>query len=67
MTIDNQYGNIVFSCDSCGEVLETGTSDFGSARNMLRRASWKPKKIGDDWVHACPGCQKSGDGRRRVA
>lgn len=61
MSLTYDHGDIVFQCDSehCHETLETGTSNFDSARNVLRRAQWKPLRLNatGDWHHACPQCQ----------
>lgn len=55
--LDRQHGDVIFECDGgCGEVLETGTSNFDAARNALRRENWKTRKIGEEWTHLCPGC-----------
>jgi len=62
MSITYDHGNIVFQCDGegCRETLETETSNFESARNVLRRAHWKPSKdrASDEWRHQCADCQK---------
>jgi hypothetical protein len=58
--MDVQKGDFVVECDGCGEVLETGTSNFEAARSVMRREGWKPTKIGDVWTHACPGCWRRG-------
>jgi hypothetical protein len=55
--LDRQKGDVVFECDICGNVLETETSDFESARNLLRREGWRTLKVGDVWMHKCPSCQ----------
>lgn len=57
LTIDR--GDIVFECDGCHAMLETGTSNFEAARNLLRRQRWKPrrKSAKDDWLHCCPDCK----------
>jgi hypothetical protein len=61
MSVTYDHGDIVFQCDSCRETLETGTSNFDAARNLLRRAHWKPFRNsnprGDEWLHACAACQ----------
>jgi Fe2+ or Zn2+ uptake regulation protein len=68
--IDYDHGDIVFHCDgpSCGEFIETRTSNFESAQNMLHRAHWKPRKVVVEWRHFCPDCQDAGElpMRRRV-
>jgi len=50
-------GHIVFQCDSGGETFEAGTGDFNAAWQWARREGWQAKKIGDVWVHTCPGCK----------
>lgn len=54
--IDRQNGDLVFECDTCGETLESGTSDFNSAWNQAKRDGWRAKKVGTEWVHECPNC-----------
>jgi hypothetical protein len=55
--IDRQHGGeIVVSCDSCPEVLETETNDFSEARAVMQREGWKVRKIADEWLHGCPVC-----------
>jgi hypothetical protein len=54
--ITRQHGNLVFECDTCDEVLESATSDFGAAWNQAKRDGWRAKKIGTEWVHECPNC-----------
>lgn len=67
MSMSYCKGDIVFSCDSCPDTLEPGTSNFDSARNALYRASWKAYKIGDEWRHRCDTCVESGSKQRRKA
>ncbi len=58
MSLTQDHGDHVFQCDSCGETLETNTSNFDSARNALKRAHWKPhKNPQNEWRHYCPQCQ----------
>jgi hypothetical protein len=56
--LDRQHGNIVFECDGCGDILDTETSNFNAARNMLKRDGWRAIKIGTDWQHYCTGCDQ---------
>jgi hypothetical protein len=56
MGVDRQKGDVVFVCDACNEVLETNTSDWDSALNMLRRQHWRSRKEDDEWVHYCDKC-----------
>ncbi len=57
--LDRQKGGIVFECDGCNEVLETETSNFDAAVNMLNREDWRSKKVGNGWEHYCFRCRKS--------
>ncbi len=61
MSLTQDHGNHVFQCDGedCRETLDTETSNFDAARNVLRRNRWKPKKnpTSDEWEHFCPDCQ----------
>lgn len=54
--IDRQYGKIVFECDSCPEVLDTGTDDFSDACLMAKAEGWKTRKIANEWLHGCSKC-----------
>ncbi len=56
--LDRQKGDIVFSCDGCGEVLETKTSNFDAARSRLRLENWRTRKVGNVWQHYCADCAK---------
>jgi hypothetical protein len=53
---DIQNGQIVFECDSCDEVLETGAgpTDWTGAMACLRREGWGAHPVGNDWIHGCP-------------
>lgn len=54
--IDRQGGQILVECDSCDEILETGTDDFAEAREAMKREGWKVRKIAGEWLHGCPNC-----------
>ena len=69
--LDRQKGNIVFECDGCDDVLDTGTSNFDAAVNLLNREEWRSKKTvrldapgsrpddkKDEWEHYCSRCKK---------
>jgi hypothetical protein len=62
MSTTHDHGNIVFQCDGdrCRETLETNTSNFEAARNLLRRAAWRPYKPAGapEWLHQCRGCAR---------
>jgi hypothetical protein len=61
-------GDIEFSCDDCGEVLETDSGDFYDALDTLRAAKWRSSKDDEtqEWTHQCHSCHESfrGVGRR---
>lgn len=54
--IDRQGGKILIECDSCDQVLDTGTGDFDEARLMMKREEWSVRKIANEWLHGCPKC-----------
>jgi hypothetical protein len=67
MGLTHDRGDIIFQCDACHDTLETNTSNFASARNVLTRNGWRPYKkrvrrgnqvvIAEEWSHSCPDCQ----------
>lgn len=57
MTTERQHGKIIFSCDECGEVLDTPHSDFGQALSHMKHEGWKPERAAGTWRHLCPDCQ----------
>lgn len=62
MTISREQGLVVFQCDGkrCAEILETDTSDFYSALDILHEESdWATRKIKGEWMHVCPDCQEA--------
>lgn len=56
--MDRQKELLVFECDSCGDVLDTGKRDFQAAREVLKAAEWRTTTPdgGKTWEHACPQC-----------
>jgi hypothetical protein len=54
--LDRQKGKFVVECDSCPEVLDTETSDFPEALDMMKREGWNIRKIAGEWLHGCPKC-----------
>ncbi len=54
--IDRQHGNLVFECDGCEEVCETGTDEFSYAVSYIKREGWLIRKVGEEWTHECPRC-----------
>jgi hypothetical protein len=56
--IDRQHGTVVIGCDACDEVLDTEETDFAVAWPEARRVGWTARKMGNEWVHLCPGCKE---------
>lgn len=56
--IDRQHGEIVFECDGCPETIETGESEWNDAMALFRRERWRAEKVGEEWTHLCPDCQR---------
>lgn len=54
--IDRQGGKLIVECDSCDDVLDTGTADFSECREIMKREEWKVRKIAGEWLHGCPKC-----------
>jgi hypothetical protein len=48
--------NIVFHCDGCSEVADTGTDDFDEALEMAKLEGFTMKKEDDEWQHWCAIC-----------
>jgi hypothetical protein len=67
MSLTTDRGDIIWQCDDCKATLETNTSNFDAARNVLRRNGWNPYKrrirqgnkviIAEEWSHVCLDCQ----------
>ncbi len=58
MSTDNQGGNIVWLCDCCDATFERPREDgFDAGWAEAKAKGWRAKKIGKDWVHACPDCE----------
>jgi len=57
MSIDQQYGRIIFACDvECGETFQADSFDFDGAIQELKAEGWHIRKHGTAWEHSCPGC-----------
>ena len=53
MSVDRQYGRIIFSCE-CGETFEARSRDFYEAVQELKDNDWLVTKDGDgEWQHWC--------------
>lgn len=64
MTVERQYGQIIFTCDQensarCEDTLETGESEWNAAMTALHEAHWRvfgPRQPGGKWIHCCARC-----------
>lgn len=59
MTIERDGRRIVIECDTmrCSATFEGEEGDaFETVWPAAKRAGWKTRKIGTDWIHGCPRC-----------
>jgi hypothetical protein len=56
--LEREKGEIIWCCDGCGEVLDTGTGNWDAARNVMKREGWRAKSVGDVWTHLCRNCSE---------
>jgi hypothetical protein len=66
MTIERQYGKIIFTCDveespRCEEQLETEASEWTAAREVFEEAGWRafPRDRvagAPTFIHCCKNC-----------
>ena len=54
--IDRQRDTIIFECDRCAEIFDAERDEFNEAWTAAKHEGWTARKIGPDWVHACPRC-----------
>lgn len=55
--IDRQGARIIFECDSCDATLEGDDhEEFKEVWAAAKEEGWRTRKIGGEWVHACPRC-----------
>jgi hypothetical protein len=56
MTIEKDGRRQYFSCDivNCDAEFDFERDDFPTAWAAAKREGWETKKIGRDWLHACP-------------
>lgn len=55
--IDRQHGHIIIECDACDETYEGDSDDWSEVWPAAKREGWRVRKIADEWVHTCPGCE----------
>lgn len=62
MTVERQYGKIIFTCDveqsaRCEEQIETGETDFTAALAEAKQDGWTVHRKADGgYMHCCPRC-----------
>lgn len=56
MTIERQGREQWIECDTpgCNAIFEVGVDSFRSDWEKAKQEGWETKKIGSDWLHACP-------------
>lgn len=59
MSVDRQFGDIIFICDTCGEDLDTAEPLWNDAQAVRKKQGWAA--IYDDeeeeWKHFCKDCK----------
>jgi hypothetical protein len=58
MSVDRQYGRVVFTCDRCDDSFETPETNFYEALNRIKEEGWFITRDDDDteWIHICKDC-----------
>lgn len=56
MSSERIKGEVVFTCDTCEETLETDVSDFDEANAARRSAGWGARLGAEGWEHICADC-----------
>lgn len=46
-----------YSCDKCGEILDTEQESFGDALDTMKREGWTPRLSNGQWRHYCGDCK----------
>lgn len=57
MSIERQYGRVMFLCDECGEESEDDSS-FAFVLRQAKNAGWliTKEEDTDEYTHLCPDC-----------
>lgn len=58
MSSERIKGEVVFVCDDCDDILETGTYEFEMAHTIRREAGWSARqdRAGGPWRRRCDDC-----------
>jgi Fe2+ or Zn2+ uptake regulation protein len=58
--IERDSGKMLFVCDECNEAFESEDGEtFQDTWAAAKDDGWRARKLGNDWVHACPDCAKT--------
>lgn len=56
---DRKDGEFRFECDGCDtEPFDYTSEDFSEAWGAAKRDGWRAEKVGEEWLHLCPDCQR---------
>lgn len=55
--IDRQGGRLVIECDSCDSTFLGDSEEWNEVWLLAKSDGWKARKIGQEWMHACPECE----------
>jgi Fe2+ or Zn2+ uptake regulation protein len=62
MSVTTTHGRFAFICDMCGDVVETGESDFDTAVSDMRHEGWRAVRVlvrkDVEWQHHCADCKE---------
>jgi predicted RNA-binding Zn-ribbon protein involved in translation (DUF1610 family) len=51
------HNQIEFECDDCGELLDTGATEWTDAMRAMKIDGWVSRKNGNQWEHYCEACE----------
>ena len=52
-------GELVASCEECGEEAYGGTAEFREFVDDLKEDGWRIRKVDGEWSHTCPSCSEA--------
>jgi hypothetical protein len=56
MTLHWRNRQAVFECNVCGDMLETGETEFDEALDAMRSEDWRAIMQDGVWEHRCAEC-----------
>ena len=57
VSVIRDHGELSFECDSCGDLLDTGMTEFDAAFAYAKREGWRVVRTEGEWQHRCPDCE----------